>query len=316
MTTKKDLRIIFGGTPDFAAEHLNALINNGYNIVCVYTQPDREAGRGRKLTASPVKEIALKNNIPIEQPINFKEESSIEIFKKYCADLFVVVAYGIILPKSILDNPTFGCINVHGSLLPKYRGAAPIQRAIFNGEKETGITVMRMNEGLDTGDMILKSSCPISPTDTSESLFNKLIPIGCNALIETLELITSNKCKFDKQDDNQATYASKITKEEALLDWNEDAQMLDRRIRTYNSWPLAKFCINETVIKIHKASPIMCSTDKKPGTILSADKTGIKVATSNGVLNLEILQFPGKKSMPVADILNGYGNWFTIDRCL
>ncbi len=316
MTTKKDLRIIFGGTPDFAAEHLKTLISQGYNVVAVYTQPDRESGRGHKLTPSPVKEIAEEYNIPVEQPLNFKQELDVDAFKKHSPDLFVVVAYGVILPKSILNIPTFGCINIHGSLLPKYRGAAPIQRAIFNGEKESGITVMQMNEGLDTGDMLLTSSCNIDISDTSETLFNKLIPIGCKALTDTISLIIDEKLNPIPQNNSIATYASKITKEEAVIDWNESAEKIDRRIRTYNSWPMAKIQLDNLTIKVHKASISKTNSDKKPGTIIAIDKKGILVATGKGSICLEIMQLPGKKAMKATDIINGYGTLFTIGRSL
>ncbi len=316
MDRKKKLRIVFGGTPDFAAEHLKALINEEQNVIAVYTQPDRQSGRGHKLTASPVKEVALQHNIPVEQPLNFRQTADVDIFRKYAPDLFIVVAYGIILPREILEIPTFGCINVHGSLLPKYRGAAPIQRAIFNGDSETGVTVMQMNEGLDTGDIILKSTCSIDPSDTSETLFNKLIPVGCKALSEVVSQIASGTARNCPQDENYATYAAKISKEEAVIDWNLSAQEIDRRIRTYVPWPTAKIHINDLVIKVHQATVIPEDSGKTPGTVISADHSGIHVATGNGTLILEMLQMPGKKIMKASDILNGYSSLFTAGRSL
>ncbi len=306
----KDLRIVFGGTPDFAAEHLKVLLNNGYNVVGVYTQPDKISGRGQKITASPVKELALAHGISVFQPVSLKNQEATDQMASLTPDVFVVVAYGLILPKAVLDLPKFGCINIHGSLLPKYRGAAPIQRSIFNGDQTTGITVMQMNEGLDTGDIIHTKSIDILDTDTSETLFKRMMPLGCTALLETLELIASGKAKGIPQEEEKASYAEKLTKEEAMINFTESAEKICRRIRAYIPWPTANFKLGNETIKIHQAAAIKDKISAEPGTVISSDKTGIKVSTGDGILVLNTLQFAGKKPMKVSDILNGHKDLF------
>jgi methionyl-tRNA formyltransferase len=310
----KNTRIIFGGTPSFASKHLEALIEQGYNIVAVYTQPDRESGRGKKIVFSPVKQIALEHNIPVEQPINFKFQEDCEKFKKYNADIFVVVAYGVILPKSILEAPKYRCVNVHGSLLPKYRGAAPIQRAVYDGEKETGITIMDMNEKLDEGNIISQHSVTIDPKETSDSLFDKLVSVGISLLKETLDQIiaTNNKITTIKQDESLATYAAKLTKQEAQINFNLPAIEIEKHIRAFISWPVGYINYKDQNIKIWGAEVIEASCEKAPGTIIKIDKSGIQIATSDGIINLTELQLPGKKSMPVSAIVNGHSDLFTV----
>ncbi len=304
------LRILFAGTPEFAAHHLTALIENSYNIVGVLTQPDRPAGRGNKLTASAVKSVALQYNLPIFQPTSFREEQSQLQLASYNADIMIVVAYGLILPQAVLDSLRLGCINVHGSLLPRWRGAAPIQRALWAGDKQTGITIMQMDAGLDTGDMICKASCEISNTDTSATLFNKLATLGPQTLIHALQLIENGKCQLQQQDNNLATYAKKLSKEEAKLDWRLSAQQLERCVRAFNPWPLSYFTVNNNLIKVWQANAINDTTSALPGTILNANKSGIEIATGEGILNITQLQPAGKKVMSAQDLLNSRKEWF------
>jgi methionyl-tRNA formyltransferase len=317
----KPLNIIFAGTPHFAAEHLAALIESEHNIVAVYCPPDKPAGRGKKLTACATKQLALENNIIVEQPVNFKETEAQETLAQYNADLMVVVAYGLLLPEIILNTPRLGCINVHGSLLPKWRGAAPIQRSLEAGDKSTGVTIMQMNKGLDTGDMILKAECLIELTDTSASLYEKLAKIGPTALIETITVMAQESYKASEhnipQNNTLATYAHKLEKNEAELNWQLSADELHRKIRAYNPWPVAQFTFDESenkkhCIRVWQASILPNEENKAPGTIISANKDGIVVATNNGALCLESLQLPGKKALAVKDLLNGRSDWFVV----
>ncbi|WP_114326323.1 methionyl-tRNA formyltransferase [Candidatus Colwellia aromaticivorans] len=320
---KSPLNIIFAGTPDFAAQHLLALIKSDHNIVAVYCPPDKPAGRGKKLTACATKLLALEHNIPVEQPINFKAVNDQQKLTQYNADVMVVVAYGLLLPEVILNAPRLGCINVHGSLLPEWRGAAPIQRSLEAGDEKTGVTIMQMDKGLDTGDMILTAECIIEHTDTSASIYEKLALLGPTALVDTLALMAQDNYNANEQntsqDDSLATYAHKLDKSEAELDWQLSACELDRKIRAYIPWPVAQFTFTEsnTVNKQHKIriwqASIQESDSEKPiGTIISANKSGIVVATANGAICLETLQLPGKKALPVKDILNGRADWFKV----
>jgi len=306
------LDIIFAGTPDFAANHLQALIDAEFNVVAVYSQPDRPAGRGKKLTASAVKEVALANNIAVYQPENFKQTESIEQLAALNADLMIVVAYGLILPNSVLTTPRLGCLNVHGSLLPRWRGAAPFQRAIWAGDKETGVTIMQMDEGLDTGDMLKKVSCPIEDDETSASLYAKVAKQAPAVLIETVKQLQAGQLTAEKQDENIATYAKKLSKAEALINWQDDAEFIDRCIRAFNPWPVSYFEWAGQVIKVHQAKIVAATTNESPGTIVNVDKQGIQVATGSGVLNLEVIQLAGKKAMPVQDVLNSRRELFTV----
>ena len=306
------LDIIFAGTPDFAANHLQALIDAEFNVVAVYSQPDRPAGRGKKLTASAVKEVALANNIAVYQPENFKQTESIEQLAALNADLMIVVAYGLILPNNVLTTPRLGCLNVHGSLLPRWRGAAPFQRAIWAGDKETGVTIMQMDEGLDTGDMLKKVSCPIEDDETSASLYAKVAKQAPAVLIETVKQLQAGQLTAEKQDENIATYAKKLSKAEALINWQDDAEFIDRCIRAFNPWPVSYFEWAGQVIKVHQAKIVAATTSASPGTIVNVDKQGIQVATGSGVLNLEVIQLAGKKAMPVQDVLNSRRELFTV----
>ncbi|MDX7992501.1 methionyl-tRNA formyltransferase [Xenorhabdus littoralis] len=304
------LRIIFAGTPDFAASHLAALLNSQHQIVGVLTRPDKPAGRGKKLTPTPVKVLAEKHEVPVFQPITLRAEESQQWIMEQQADIMIVVAYGLILPQAVLDIPHLGCLNVHGSLLPRWRGAAPIQRSVWAGDRETGVTIMQMDAGLDTGDMLLKAICPIEKEDTSASLYGKLADIGPIALLDTLDLITSEKCQPEAQDDTLATYAEKLSKDEAKVDWNLPAIQIERCIRAFNPWPLSFFSIDDQPIKIWQAEVITEKTAQAPGTIISAEKKGIQVATADGILNITQLQPSGKKTMSSADLLNSRREWF------
>ncbi|MFA0031952.1 methionyl-tRNA formyltransferase [Vibrio sp. 10N.261.49.A12] len=308
----QSLRIVFAGTPDFAARHLAALLSSEHEVVAVYTQPDRPAGRGKKLTASPVKNIALENNIPVYQPENFKSDEAKQELAELNADIMVVVAYGLLLPQVVLDTPRLGCINVHGSILPRWRGAAPIQRSIWAGDKETGVTIMQMDIGLDTGDMLSIATLPIEATDTSASMYEKLAGLGPDALVECLADIGSGKAVAEKQDDELANYAKKLSKEEARINWSDEAAHIERCVRAFNPWPMSHFEAAENSIKVWQSRVAEQTSDKPAGTIMQADKTGIYVATGQGVLVLEQLQVPGKKAMSVQDILNSRASWFEV----
>ena len=306
------LNIIFAGTPDFAAKHLSALIESEFNVVAVYTQPDRPAGRGKKLTASAVKELALISNLPVYQPENFKSEETVAELAKLNADIMIVVAYGLILPAVVLETPRLGCLNVHGSLLPRWRGAAPIQRAIWAGDKETGVTIMQMNEGLDTGDMLSKVIYPIEPNETSTSLYEKLAVKAPYVLVETIKQLVNGELTAEVQDESQANYAKKLSKSEALIDWSQDAEFIERCIRAFNPWPMSYFELESKPIKVHQAEIIHTESDQPAGTIIRADKEGIQVATGKNILNLQVIQLSGKKAMPVQDILNSRKELFSV----
>ncbi|HAU8263153.1 MAG: methionyl-tRNA formyltransferase [Enterobacteriaceae bacterium] len=305
------LRIIFAGTPDFAARHLNALLSSEHQIVGVFTQPDRPAGRGKKLMPSPVKVLAEEKGIPVFQPVSLRPQENQQLVADLQADIMVVVAYGLILPKAVLEMPRLGCLNVHGSLLPRWRGAAPIQRALWAGDRETGVTIMQMDVGLDTGDMLYKLSCPITAEDTSATLYDKLAQLGPQGLLATLTHIATGTATREVQDEEQVTYAEKLSKEEALLDWSLSAAQLERCIRAFNPWPMSYFVIDDQPVKVWKASVINTQAKAEPGTIIEANKQGIQVATAEGILNLESLQPAGKKAMNTQDLLNSRREWFT-----
>lgn len=310
------LKIIFAGTPDFAAKHLAALLETQHQIVGVLTRHDKPAGRGKKLTPSPVKVLAQEHDIPVFQPVSLRDAENQQWLKDRNADLMIVVAYGLILPQAVLDIPRLGCLNVHGSLLPRWRGAAPIQRSIWAGDAETGVTIMQMDAGLDTGDMLYKAVCPITADDTSATLYEKLAVTGPKALIHTVDMLSSGQCTPEKQDDTLANYAEKLSKEEARIDWQQDAAHIERCIRAFNPWPMSYFMVQEQLIKVWQAEVIDDSQGKQPGTIVSADKNGICIATGNGILNITQLQPPGKKAMSAQDILNSRREWFTPEQIL
>ncbi|MEQ4676848.1 methionyl-tRNA formyltransferase [Providencia vermicola] len=310
------LKIIFAGTPDFAAKHLAALLGTQHQIVGVLTRHDKPAGRGKKLTPSPVKVLAQEHDIPVFQPVSLRDAENQQWLKDKNADLMIVVAYGLILPQAVLDIPRLGCLNVHGSLLPRWRGAAPIQRSIWAGDAETGVTIMQMDAGLDTGDMLYKAVCPITPNDTSATLYEKLAITGPEALIHTVNMLSTGQCTPEKQNDALANYAEKLSKEEARIDWQQDATHIERCIRAFNPWPMSYFMVQEQLIKVWQAEVIEDLQGKQPGTIIRADKNGICIATGNGALNIIQLQPPGKKAMSAQDILNSRREWFTPEQIL
>lgn len=298
------MKIIFAGTPDFAASALASLIQ-AHQIVAVLTQPDRPSGRGMQLTASPVKQLALQHGLRVLQPATLRTEDSQRALAELDADVMVVAAYGLILPKAVLQLPRNGCLNIHASLLPRWRGAAPIQRAILAGDAETGITIMQMDEGLDTGDMLLKANCPITADDTAQSLHDKLAGLGAKAIFEALRAMEEGNLHAEKQDSQLATYAAKLTKSEAKLDWKLDAVQLERAVRGYFPFPTAHASFGETTIKILRAS-LGRDGKAEPGTVLGVDKERILVACGNGVLALECLQKPGGKALPIAQFTQGF----------
>lgn len=315
MTTP--LNIVFAGTPDFAASHLQALLNSHHNVVAVYTKEDSPAGRGKKLQASPVKQLALEHNVSVYQPKSLRKAPAQEELAALNCDLMVVVAYGLILPKVVLDMPKLGCINVHGSILPRWRGAAPFQRAIWAGDKESGVTIMQMDVGLDTGDILLIDKCPIDADETSLSLYDKIAKTAPVTLIKAVDEIAAGNLTPVKQDEALVTYAEKLSKEEALMDWQLSATELERCVRAFNPWPTSYLVINDNGnlrnVKIWQANVADGKTEKPPGTVISADKKGISIATNGGeILNITSLQPPGKKPMAAHEFLNARASWFVV----
>lgn len=298
------MKIIFAGTPHFAASALAAL-SKEHQIVAVLTQPDRPSGRGMQLTASPVKQFAVQNGMQVLQPPTLKNEEVQKTIAALEADVMVVAAYGLILPKAVLQIPRLGCLNIHASLLPRWRGAAPIQRAILAGDAETGITIMQMDEGLDTGDMLLKIPCPISPDDTAETLHDKLAELGAQGILAALPGLENGKLHPEKQDGEKATYAAKLNKAEAQLDWTRSAIELERAIRGYFPFPVAFTCFDKTPIKIHSASMTTASAAVS-GTVLAIEKEAIHVACGEGALALKVLQKPGAKPLPASQFVQGF----------
>ncbi|BDY02981.1 methionyl-tRNA formyltransferase [Ferrimonas sp. YFM] len=303
------LKIVFAGTPDFAARHLDALIHSDHQVVAVYSQPDRPAGRGKKLTASPVKTLAMEHDIPVYQPKSLRQEEAQQELAALDFDIMVVVAYGLILPKVVLETPKLGCINVHGSLLPRWRGAAPIQRSIWAGDEVTGVTIMQMDEGLDTGDMLHKVELPIDTSDTSAALYDKLAQLGPQGLLEALSQIADGTAKAEKQDDSLANYAEKLSKEEARIDWTQSAEFIERCVRAFNPWPVSHFEAGDNSLKLWQAS-VVEGNDSQPGTIIQADKQGLVVNCGDRALKLDTIQLPGKKAMAATDVLNARKEWF------
>jgi methionyl-tRNA formyltransferase len=324
---KTPLRVVFAGTPDFAASVLAALLESQqagptHQIVACYTQPDRPAGRGRKLTPSPVKALALAHDIPVLQPLNFKAQEDVDALAALQPDLMIVVAYGLILPQRVLDIPTLGCINVHASLLPRWRGAAPIQRSLIEGDAETGITLMQMEAGLDTGPMLVKVATPIAADETGGQLHDRLAVLGARAMADlVIQMAETGLPPADVQDNALATYAHKLSKEEGQLDWTQPATILARKIRGLNPWPVAYSQIQGETVRVWNATPSISGSGDGhsgrvlPGTILTADKNGIALQTGDGVLVLTELQLPGGKALPARDILNSRAAWFAPGEC-
>lgn len=310
------MKLIFAGTPEFALSSLQALLSSTHKICAVYTQPDRPAGRGRKLLMSPVKKLALENKLPICQPISLRDASEQKKLATFHADLMVVVAYGLILPSAVLNIPRFGCINVHASLLPRWRGAAPIQRAILEGDRDTGVTIMQMDKGLDTGEMIKKFSCTIEPNDTNQTLQDRLADLGARALLESLSFIESGSYRSEPQNEKDSTYAKKINKSEAEIDWEQSAIYLDRVVRAFHPKPVARVVLGKSILRICKAEVLDETTSEKPGLILKADREGIDVATGKGVLRLLEVQWPGGRCLPISSFIHGKSELFHVGAIL
>ncbi|UHQ54018.1 methionyl-tRNA formyltransferase [Microbulbifer sp. YPW16] len=309
------LKIVFAGTPDFAAVHLQALLDSEHSVVAAYTQPDRPAGRGKKLLASPVKQLAQSHEIPVYQPLSLRDATAQAELAALGADVMVVVAYGLILPQVVLDTPRLGCVNVHASLLPRWRGAAPIQRAIEAGDPESGVAIMQMEAGLDTGPVLVESRCPVTAVDTGGSLHDKLAEIGGPALLEALAQLADGTARPRPQDDSQANYAAKISKEEARIDWQRPAAEIERQIRAFNPFPVCWTTYSdargEQRLRIYRAQLERGCHSDAPGTILGADDEGILVACGREALRLQLLQLPGKKALAAEEILRGYPDLFT-----
>lgn len=313
--TTQPLRIIFAGTPEFSVAPLQALLDSQHEIVGVYTQPDRPAGRGRKLTASPVKALALLHNLPVFQPENFKTAETCEQLASLKADVMVVVAYGLILPKAVLEMPTFGCLNIHASLLPRWRGAAPIQRAIEAGDAQSGVTIMQMDSGLDTGEMLHKVVTEITPEDNAQALHDRLSGLGSQALMETLNTLQSQTLHPEKQDESLVTYAHKLSKAEAEIDWFQPAESIVRKIQAFNPWPVAFTHFQDQPLRIGQAKQLSSEAlteltqyvdeqvrnQNLPGLVLSINKVGVVIMTGSQPILLQQMQPTGKKMMSAYD---------------
>ena len=302
------MKVIFMGTPDFSVGTLEALIEAGHEVALVVTQPDKPKGRGGKMQYTPVKEEAVAHNIPVYQPKRIREPECIEELRKYNADIMVVIAFGQILPKEILEMTPYGCVNVHASLLPSYRGAAPIQWAVINGEKVSGVTTMQMNEGLDTGDMLLKVEIPLDEKETGGSLHDKLAEAGARLCVETLDALKAGTVTPEKQGDSPTAYAKMLDKHMGKIDWKMSAKEIERLIRGLNPWPSAytRWNENDKGMKIWEAEVAEGQTDKAAGTVVEVAKDGFFVQTGDGLLKITALQIPGKKRMDAAAFLRGY----------
>ncbi|MDF1827955.1 MAG: methionyl-tRNA formyltransferase [Legionellaceae bacterium] len=298
------LNIVFAGTPAFTCPALDALAASRHHLSAIYTQPDRPAGRGRRMQASPAKQWAEAHDIPVYQPLNFKNQAAQDELRALNPDILVVIAYGLILPQAVLDIPRLGCINVHASLLPHWRGASPIQASLLNGDAETGVTIMQLDAGMDTGPMLARATCKIPANATANSLHDSLAQLAAEPLLDTLDALAEKRAQPMAQNHELATYAPKITKQDAVIAWHKPAIQIERQIRAYNPWPIARTEAGEQTLRIHQARALAQTTDAEPGTVLSLDATGMQVATGENILCVEIIQFAGGKALSIADWLN------------
>lgn len=310
------MNIVFAGTPHFALPCLDALLHSEHRMMAVYTQPDRPAGRGHKLQPSPIKVWAEEHDLPVYQPLNFKNSKDIDELRALQPDIMIVIAYGLILPKAVLDIPRYGCINVHASLLPRWRGASPIQQSILHGDVESGVTLMQLDAGMDTGPILAKASCPIGPHETAGSLHDKLAQLAGTPLLDVLSAITKDEAEAMPQSSDGVTYAPKINKDDARIDWQKSAVDIERQIRAFNPWPIAFTHVGDEVVRIHQARVIEVESQVLPGTIISLNKEGLQIATGNQVLLIERIQFAGGKAITVADYLNASRQLLSINEVL
>jgi methionyl-tRNA formyltransferase len=310
--SRAPLRTVFAGTPDFSVPALEALHAAGHSVVAAYTQPDRPAGRGREVSAGPVKRRALELGIPVEQPASLRNPEAVERLASYAPDLMVVVAYGLILPVPVLAVPRLGCLNIHASLLPRWRGAAPIQRALLAGDSVTGVTIMRMDEGLDTGPMLLVREAMIGPRETGGTLHDRLSGLGATALVDALDDWTAGRIEPVPQPEQGATYAAKIRKDEALIDWSRPALEIDRQVRAFNPWPVAETRWNDQQLRVWDAEPAEAAPGFAPGTVVEAQGGRLLVATGDGTLSLTRVQLAGRRAVSAQEFLNAHalaGAW-------
>jgi methionyl-tRNA formyltransferase len=304
MPTESGLAVVFAGTPAFALDSLDAIAASRHRIRAVFTQPDRPSGRGRALTASPVKQRALALGLPVHQPATLRDAAAASMIAALAPDVIVVVAYGLLLPPSILTLPRLGCLNVHASLLPRWRGAAPVARAIVAGDPRTGVCIMRMEAGLDTGPVMLRRETAIAARETAGELEHRLARVGGEAIVAALDELAAGRATFEPQDESRATWAAKLTKAEARLDWREPAGQLARRVRAFSPWPIAETTLDGAQLRIHEADSVAAPHGPVPGTIIGADASGIAVMTGSGALLLLRVQLPGRRVVQAAELAN------------